>query len=259
MKEKIYRIMIELTNGKITSNLIRYFASSKLSKIVIASFAKFYKINLDEMKKPINEYESLSAFFIRELKEGVHVIEAGENIVISPVDAVIEDMGTINEDCPITVKNRQYSITEMVGSEEIAHRYLGGTYIVFYLSPQDYHRIHAPIDGVVTHTNVLGNKSYPVNKLGMKYGKDPLSKNYRQLIELKNHDSYLMMVNVGAQFVNSIVQTNNESYFIKGDEAAYFSFGSTVVLLFEKDKFLIDKSICVPHKIRMGQQVATLR
>ena len=55
----------------------------------------------------------------------------------------------------------------------------------FYLSPADYHRIHSPIDGAVLRQYTLGNTSYPVNRLGLTYGKKPISHNYRQVTELK--------------------------------------------------------------------------
>ena len=64
----------------------------------------------------------------------------------------------------------------MLGNEERAQRYAGGTYMVIYLSPSHYHRIHSPLSGSVTERFVLGRKSYPVNAAGMEYGKEPLSK-----------------------------------------------------------------------------------
>lgn len=259
MKEKLYRTSIELTNGRVTSAMFKSFAKSKISKKIIPSFAKQFAINLDESKLNVKEFNNLHEFFIRELKDGIHSITAGEDIVISPVDASIEDFGLINETAPIVVKGRDYSITEMLGDEKLTQKYLGGTYIVFYLSPQDYHRMHAPISGNVTHKNTLGRWSYPVNNLGMKYGKDPLSKNFRQVTEIDHNGARLAMVKVGAQVINTIERTHENDTLVKGDEMAFFSFGSTVVLLFERGKFEMEKSIQSPHKIRMGQKVGELK
>ena len=41
----------------------------------------------------------------------------------------------------------------------------------------------------------------------------------------------------------------------KGDEIAYFSFGSTVVLLFEKGTFYLDKNIQIPTDIKVGEAI----
>lgn len=68
----------------------------------------------------------------------------------------------------------------------------------------------------------------------MKYGKEPLAKNYRTITELKNEAGSLAMVKVGAMFINSIVITDESDELEKGQEFSYFSFGSTVVLLLKK-------------------------
>jgi phosphatidylserine decarboxylase len=44
----------------------------------------------------------------------------------------------------------------------------------------------------------------------------------------------------------------------KGEEMAYFSFGSTVVLLFEKGIFHLDPSIHAPKDIRIGEVIGIL-
>jgi phosphatidylserine decarboxylase len=47
--------------------------------------------------------------------------------------------------------------------------------------------------------------------------------------------------------------THDEKSINKGDEIAYFSFGSTVILLFEKDSFVTDASIQKGQKVKVGQ------
>ena len=42
-------------------------------------------------------------------------------------------------------------------------------------------------------------------------------------------------VKVGAMFVNSIELTNTSNAWKKGEEVGYFSFGSTVVMLFTEE------------------------
>ncbi len=44
--------------------------------------------------------------------------------------------------------------------------------MILYLSPSHYHRIHSPVTGKVVEQWTLGTKSYPVNKYGLKYGKN---------------------------------------------------------------------------------------
>lgn len=56
------------------------------------------------------------------------------------------------------------------------------------------------------------------------------------MTELKAaNNQHVAFIKVGATFVNSIVLTNTTTKWRKGQEVGYFSFGSTVVMLFEKD------------------------
>lgn len=258
MIQNIYRLLIELTNGKWTSAVLHRFAKSKSSKRIVPSFAKTYKINQFEMEKPIEDYGSLHEFFIRNLKEGARPIDHAPDSVVSPVDSVIEEVGRIKADRTITVKGKVYSISEMLGNDEAMARYEEGTYMIFYLSPSHYHQIHSPVSGEVINEWTLGMKSYPVNKMGLKYGNYPLAKNYRKITEMKHKSGMVAVVKVGAMFVNSIETTHSGEQLTKGEQMAYFTFGSTVVLLFEKGSIDLLPEIKPPHHIKYGERIGTL-
>ncbi|WP_026563504.1 phosphatidylserine decarboxylase [Bacillus sp. UNC41MFS5] len=259
MIQGLYRFMIELTNGRWTSVILRSFARSPVSRFMIPSFAKIYHLNLEEMEKGLSDYPTLHDLFVRTLKKEARVIDKNKETVVSPVDAVIEDVGPIKEASDILVKGKTYSIEEMLGDQELLAKYLHGTYMILYLSPSHYHRIHSPVNGVVTKQWTLGSKSYPVNKLGLKYGVRTLAKNYRVMTEVKTDYGHVAIVKVGAMFVNSIETTHKGSELEKGGELAYFSFGSTVVLLFEKDIFQIDSTIHTPKDIKVGEKIGVFK
>ncbi|MFT8322365.1 MAG: phosphatidylserine decarboxylase [Bacillus sp. (in: firmicutes)] len=259
MKSFFYRFLIELTNGKWSSYLIKKFAYSRISSIIIPSFAKLYQINIKEMEKNIKEYKNLHEFFIRKLKPGVRTSKADVEEVISPVDAIIEEMGIISGEHTITVKDKRYSISEMLGSEKSVQKYAGGTYIIFYLSPSHYHRIHSPVEGEIVKQWTLGSKSYPVNKWGIKYGRDTLAKNYRTITEVKTADNqFAAIIKVGAMFINSIVLSHKGEKLKKGEEMAYFSFGSTVILLFEEGTFISKDFLSTPYPVKIGEVIGNL-
>jgi len=259
MIQGLYRFMIELTNGRWTSVILRRFARSSVSRFMIPSFAKIYHLNREEMEKELSDYPTLHDLFVRTLKKEARVIDNSEETVVSPVDAVIEDVGQIKETSDILVKGKTYSIEEMLGDQELLAKYIHGTYMILYLSPSHYHRIHSPVNGIVTKQWTLGSKSYPVNKLGLKYGVRTLAKNYRVITEAKTDYGHVAIVKVGAMFVNSIETTHKGSELEKGSEMAYFSFGSTVVLLFEKDIFQIDSTIHTPKEIKVGEKIGVFR
>lgn len=255
VREITYRTLIELTNGRWTSALLKKLAHSKASRILVRPFAKFYHINLDEMAIPINEFPTLHDFFIRKLKIDARPICQERNSVISPVDAVLEDFGQISANLQLTVKGKNYSLIDMLGDVSSAEKYLHGTYILLYLSPSHYHRIHSPFSGRVIRQQTLGRKSYPVNKYGLKYGRDALSKNYRKITELEHKDGLAAIVKVGAMFVNSIETIHKDEQLEKGEEMAYFSFGSTVILLFNEQSFIPLKGLHTPKHVKVGETI----
>jgi phosphatidylserine decarboxylase len=257
--QTIYRFMIELTNGKWSSNLLKRFATSHMSRLVVPHFSRTYNINTEEMEGEIKEFPTLHDFFIRKLKSGMRPIDQDAQAVTSPVDAVLEEVGRISEEKMIEVKGKTYSMLEMLGNDAVLKKYINGTFMVLYLSPSHYHRIHSPIAGSVTARWTLGEKSYPVNRLGLKYGKSTLSKNYRTITEIQHKMGHIAVVKVGAMFVNSIEVIHEHEHVEKGQELAYFTFGSTVVLLFEKDSIQSTLGKSLPFPIKVGERIALLK
>lgn len=259
MKEKLYQSLIELSNGKTTSKILQLAVQSVASKNLIRNYSNLYDINLEEVSKSPEQFSSLHDFFTRHLKEGTRPIDQQPDIFTSPVDAKIEAFGKIVDGMTFTVKNKPYSLMDLLGNEAQAKRYENGQYIVFYLSPADYHRIHSPIDGHVKRQYVLGRKSYPVNQMGLTFGKKPLSHNYRMISEVQyNGEQTTALIKVGATFVNSIELTNVTTTWKKGEEVGYFTFGSTVVMLFEENAVQFNEQVVQGTMIKMGEAFATM-
>ncbi|UOY94079.1 phosphatidylserine decarboxylase [Ectobacillus sp. JY-23] len=257
MRRTFYRLFIELTNGRFTSYLLRKFTQSRLSAFLIPSYARVFRIQQDEMERELREYKTLHELFTRRLQPGRRTIDTAPDSVVSPVDGMLEDYGAITDEKQFVIKGKTYSIVDMLGTNERAETYGGGTYMVLYLSPSHYHRIHSPVSGTVRERFVLGRKSYPVNQLGLRYGKEPLSKNYRSVTELVTESSRIAMVKVGAMFVNSIELLHERDAVEKGEEMAYFTFGSTVVLLFEKNTVVLDH-LDKGKGIRVGERLGRM-
>ncbi|MET3504892.1 phosphatidylserine decarboxylase [Halalkalibacter oceani] len=255
MKKLFYQACIELTNHRLLSRILRAFSRSKISRRLIPSFIKTYQLNEKEMGRPVSEYTHLHDLFIRTLKPGARPVDPDPKSVISPVDGAIAQAGQLEENTSFSVKGQMYTVAEMLGGQEEAARYRDGLYIILYLSPKDYHRIHSPVDGLVRKQWSLGGRSYPVNEAGLRYGRRPLSRNYRMITELQVADKHLAIVKVGAMNINTIEWTHRSTEIKKGDEIAYFSFGSTVVLLAEKG-LLDPDSVADAGSIQMGARLA---
>ena len=68
------------------------------------------------------------------------------------------------------MKGRPYSVGELIGSEVEAQQFQGGSGFVVYLSPRDYHRVHAPVGGEIRRIrSIPGGDYFPVNDVGMRH------------------------------------------------------------------------------------------
>ncbi|MDT8861455.1 phosphatidylserine decarboxylase [Alkalihalobacillus sp. MEB130] len=254
----LFRSCIELTNHRLTSSALKRFSRSKVSKPLIKPFASTFGLNEAEMKRPLHEYAHLHDLFIRELKSEVRPIDQQAQSIISPVDGIVAQHGDLTQGTTFHVKGQDYNIEEMLGSSQVSQPYYNGYYLILYLSPSHYHRIHSPVDGMITRQWKLGSLSYPVNSVGLRYGKRPLSRNYRVITEFDVEGSRVALVKVGAMNINTIELTHKGMHLKKGEEMAYFSFGSTVVLLFEQG--LISQSdIEANSEVKVGEPIAYLR
>lgn len=254
MFKTLFKYFIELTGNPVASSLLKSFASSALSRPLIRPFAAVYGIDQNEMEYPIRHYKSLQAFFTRRLLPDSRPIDNQQHTLTSPVDGTVTSIGKISSDQMLHIKNQFYTTTDILGDANNAATYQGGYFIILYLSPSRYHRIHYPINGCLTVRYALGGISYPVNNLGMRLGDKPISTNYRIISELSTDFGRISMIKVGAWNINSVHLFHVSHHCKKGDEIGYFSFGSTVVLLVEKNA-RFTPTVKTNTEVSMGQTI----
>ena len=230
MKKKLLKTLVELTGNPIASRVLQQLAQSRLSKYLIGPYSKAYQIDESSMEHSRAYYESLQAFFTRQLKSGSRPFDSAPETLISPADGHVSSFGRIQNGHQFNIKGHTYSISEIFMDEQRASTYKDGWYYIFYLSPADYHHFHYPADGIVTNRYALGTSSYPVNTLGLTYGNRPFETNYRLITELTTDYDQLAIVKVGALNVNSVQLYSTAKQANKGEDFGYFSFGSTVLL-----------------------------
>lgn len=257
LKKRLFQMCVELTNGKYSSQALKKLTKSNASRLLIKPFISVYGINTYEILKDVSDFKNLNEFFIREVHPSLRPISQGEQDVVSPTDGVISEIGKIEDDSTFVVKGQEYNVKTLLADKDRAKQLAGGTYMIIYLSPKNYHRIHFPTSAVVRDNYTLGKYSYPVNKMGLELGDNILSYNYRKIFTLKKDSLKYNLIPVGAQNVNSIITTYKNEEVSKGSELGYFEFGSTVVLLFEKDAIKLE-NIEVPKEIKMGQKIAEI-
>lgn len=259
MKTKVLRVLTELSSRKAIAQLTGKFAKSSLSKVFIPRFVKSYRINVDEAEKDLADYASLNELFTRRLKEGARPLDAEPHSLLSPVDALITSMGTIEAGQIVNVKGQDYTIAELLNNSPRMVNYKHGFYYVLYLSPTDYHRIHSPVTGKINEKEHILGKVYPVNDFGLQHLTRVLSRNERLITYIQHEFGEVAVAKVGAMNVSSIQYTNNDATALqRGEELAYFEFGSTVVLLIETGTFTRHEHVHVGSRVKMGEALGTL-
>lgn len=254
-----YRLMTELSSRKAISRMTGVFAKSKLSRHLIRHFAKTYAIRIEDAERPLHEYTSLNEFFTRRLKTGLRTLDTLEHSVISPVDALVTGFGDIQDGQHMMVKGQEYTVEDLLNRSPRTVNYKNGKFIVLYLSPSDYHRIHAPVSGKIVEKDAIPGKVYPVNEFGLRHMRKVLSRNERLVTYMNHSFGEIAVVKVGALNVSSIRYADPlPSQLTKGDDLAAFEFGSTVVLLTETGTFRFDPGIKLGQKVQMGQVIGEL-
>ena len=135
--------------------------------------------------------------------------------------------------------------------------------MIIRLAPVDYHRFHFPVSGNISVNKKIDGDYYSVNPFALRKKAEIFCLNKREYSILSNPlFGDVVIAEVGATMVGSIIQTFKGSYVNKGMEKGYFKFGgSTVVLLFEKSKIHIDKDLLTntangyETTVKMGERI----
>lgn len=241
-----------------------------LLRALIASWVRFYGVDMSEAAGPASSFRTFNEFFTRRLRPGARPVAPGPDVVISPCDARVYTMGALAEEGRIEqVKGRTYTVAELLVSEQRAEAFARGFQATLYLSPAMYHRVHWPVDGTVVAWRHMPGRLYPVNALAVRRVDRLFAVNERVAIYLESAFGPLCVVMVGATnvgrisltFDSLVTNTGTAGHFSvptdpipvrRGDELGAFNLGSTVVLL-AADARLGSAGPVPGDLVRMGQ------
>ncbi|MGH8035876.1 MAG: archaetidylserine decarboxylase, partial [Lysobacterales bacterium] len=225
-------------------------------------------LRLFEARK--SHFASLHDCFIRELKPGVRPVDQTADVLISPCDAVVGEMGTVQGLEALQAKGFPYSLTELLGDETEACRYQDGRFITLRLKPSMYHRFHAPCDGRVSHVIYISGDTWNVNPVAVRMIERLYCRNERAVMKFvaNTNEEPLALVAVAAILVASVrihgiderlhLRYRGPNHiacslpFRKGEEMGYFEHGSTMVL-FATSQYRFVETIRSRNTVRMGQ------
>ncbi|SLM36695.1 phosphatidylserine decarboxylase [Lasallia pustulata] len=234
----------------------------------IPTFINFHKLDMSEVLKPVQEFKNFNEFFYRQLKPDARPCSAPDNpkIIVSPADCRSVVFDQIDEATKIWVKGREFSVERLLGKAypEDAKRYANGAIGIFRLAPQDYHRFHVPVDGIMDKPKLIEGDYYTVNPMAIRSALDVYGENVRVVVPIDSvAHGRVMVICVGAMMVGSTVITRKPGDRVaRAEELGYFKFGgSTLLVLFEPGKMKFDEDIvdnasqAVETLLRVGMSV----
>jgi phosphatidylserine decarboxylase len=216
----------------------------------IPGFINFHQLDMSEVLLSTSEFKSFNEFFYRKLKPTARPCSAADRpeIITSPADCRTVVFNQITEAQRVWVKGREFSVERLLGNAypEDAKRYVGGAMGIFRLAPQDYHRFHIPVDGVMAEPKLVDGEYYTVNPMAIRSALDVYGENIRVVVPIDSpKHGRVMVICVGAMMVGSTVITRKAGEQVaRAEELGYFKFGgSTLLLLFEPGKMIFDQDL----------------
>jgi phosphatidylserine decarboxylase len=250
---------------------------------VLGTFCRLVGADVGEAEHALEEYARLDDFFVRRLKPGVRSFPEDPHVVVSPVDGTLAEHGMIEGNLLLQVKGIRYSSADLLDDPDEAARYDGGSFITIYLSPKDYHRIHAPCDGELDWARHVPGRLLPVNPPSVALVPDLFARNERLACALHGSAGRVAVVAVAALNVGRISSEFDPSWngprggvcnrrravpttrrydpaeqVPRGSELMAFHLGSTVVILLERDRFQLRPGLDRGALVRLGEPLADL-
>lgn len=282
LAERVAAETLRLLPRKRLSRGLGRIASSAPSRALLERgidlYCRAYDVDLSEAVVPDSGFRTFDDFFTRELRVGQRPIEPDADALVSPADGRVESVGAIEAGARFVVKGCAYDVGALLGDPADASRFEGGWYCIVYLSPRDYHRVHAPVGGPVLTVRHVGGTLLPVNSFGVRNYPGLFSRNERVCVfQQSERHGEVATVMVGAIGVGRISVSFDETIMTnvgrgpstvryqpgrgptleRGGELGKFHLGSTAIVLTGPDH----RMACpwsAGDRVSMGERLANL-
>ncbi|MGQ0801684.1 MAG: archaetidylserine decarboxylase [Pseudomarimonas sp.] len=246
--------------------------------LLIRQIVRRFNVNMTEAAEPdLDTYPHFNAFFTRALKAGARTADVDPQALLMPADGKISQVGRIEAGRIFQAKGQSFTAAELLGDETAAAVYVDGWFANVYLSPRDYHRVHMPWRGRLTHTLHVPGRLFSVAPWAVNAIPRLFARNERLVCHFDTDFGPMCSVMVGALLVSGVETVWNgvdippyASRPIARDwrnraleldrfaEMARFNMGSTVILLFPKAAVSIDEFVH-QQPVKVGQRLGLVR
>ena len=270
LKDALIVSLLSLAPRKTGARTMGWFARTSASRWIVRWFVGKYGIDLSEASGTLADYPTLEDLFTRKLKPGLRPIDPAPEKMVSPVDARVAFVGPTVDGKVEVAPSRFMNVAELIGDDRVSGEQDAA---VLYLSPQDYHRVHVPREGIVSRWSYLPGTLWPVFPAAVRRVDGLFESNERLHVRLDTSAGPLDVVLVGAfgvgritlDFADVITNTGGKATTVEPDPRpnvergaglGVFHLGSTVVIVAPRG--IWTWTIRAGDAVRVGRPIAHL-
>ena len=196
-----------------------------------------------------------------------------------PAAAFDINAGVTKESGPFDLFKFGFKAYKNGNKGEAVEAYRDGNFACIYLAPYNYHRIHMPLAGRVRRTVYVPGDLFSVNAATARTVPRLFARNERVICDFDTALGRMAVILVGALFVGSmetvhcgeinppprprkapvVIDRGNGRDFARGEELGRFNMGSTVVLLFQRDRIQWEAGFVPELRVQMGRGIGRTR
>jgi len=242
---------------------------------LITTVVRRYGVDMSEAEQTDpSAYPTFNAFFTRALKPGARRAPDDAGAIACPADGRISQGGAIRAGRLLQAKDREFSVAELLADAAAAALYTNGSFVTVYLSPRDYHRVHAPLAGTLRETVHIPGRLFSVAPSAVADVPRLFARNERLVCHFDGERGPFAVVLVGAMLVSgietvwggveippyarSIVRKDWRGRGIRLErfaELGRFNMGSTVIVLLPSGAFTLASGLTPQTAVRAGQAI----
>ncbi len=263
--------------------------ATAIKNALIGSFVRGFQPDMSEATQPDPlRFGSFNDFFTRALRPETRPVDWNPQILVSPVDGTVSQIGALRDSRLLQAKGHDYTLDSLLAYPENAKSstaqwaepFRRGGFATLYLAPYNYHRIHMPLAGTLRRAWYVPGRLFSVNAVTAAAVPNLFARNERVVWVFENGPHVFAMVLVGALFVGSIAtvwhgditphnprravelpldERRSPLRLLKGAEMGRFNMGSTVILLTSEGMVDWLSDWVAGARIKMGKALALVQ
>jgi phosphatidylserine decarboxylase len=245
---------------------------------LISRVVRSYSVDMSEAEQgDALAFADFNAFFTRALKAGARAAPADPRALACPADGRISQLGAIRDGRVFQAKDQEFTVAELLADEQEAIKYTNGHFVTVYLSPRDYHRVHAPLAGTLRETVHVPGRLFSVAPEPVCQIPRLFARNERLICHFDGAHGAFAVIFVGAMLVSGVETVwsgveippyagaitrkdwrGRQVRLERFAEIGRFNMGSTVIVLCPPGVVVLDPRLGAEAAVKVGQPIGTL-